>query len=269
MPRKITVEKIDKEDKFFVQSLHRAFQIIEKISESKGKGLSATEISKGIGLHVSTVYRLLQNLVAWNYATENSNGNYTLGIKFLELGYQVQNSIEIRNVARKHLEELNELTKETIYLAIFDDKENEILYIEKMPSQRRIALVAGIGSRNYVHSTANGKCLLSGFSNERILQILKKKGMPAVAKNTITDPAKYLQEIEKVRELKYAVDDLENEDSVRCVSSPIYDYRKSVVAAVSISGVTNDIDDALMHGKYRELVINTAQAISKELGYHE
>ena len=164
-----------KEDKFYVQSVNRALEIIEKISEANGHGISVTEISRSIGLPVSTVYRLIQNLQAWNYVHENSEGNYTLGLKLLQLGSIVLRNVELRNIAQKYMEELNKQTKETIYMAILDDKAYELIYVEKIESLRNVTLVAGVGTRNYVHSTANGKCILSGFSDEKIREILKEK----------------------------------------------------------------------------------------------
>jgi DNA-binding IclR family transcriptional regulator len=257
----------DKGHEFYVQSLNRTFQIIDRIGEAGGKGISATEISQGINLHVSTVYRLLQNLLAWNYVAENPRGNFTLGMKILQLGFLVQKNIEVRSIARKYMEELNKDTKETIYLAILDEQQQDILYIEKIPSRRNVALVSGIGSRNYLHSTANGKCLVSGFSDEKIRAILKEKGMPALTEHTITDIEVFLEEMHKVRELNYAVDDLENEDNVRCIASPIVDYRNYVVAAMSISGVATDIDNETLYFQYKELVVGAARQISAELGY--
>ena len=67
--------------------------------------------------------------------------------------------------------------------------------------------------------------------------------------------------------MNYAVDDLENEDNVRCIASPIVDYRNYVVAAMSISGVATDIDNETLYFQYKELVVGAARQISAELGY--
>jgi DNA-binding IclR family transcriptional regulator len=255
------------EDKFYVQSVNRTLEIIQKISEANTHGLSITEISKAIDLPVSTVYRLIQNLLAWNYVYEKEDGHYTLGLRLLELGSIVQQNVQVRNIAKKYMEELNRITKETIYMAVLDDKANNLIYVEKLDSKRNVNLVAGVGTRNYIHSTANGKCVVSAFSDEKIIQILSKTGMPKLTEHTITDINKFLEEVHKVREQGYAVDDLENESSVRCVAAPIYDYRNSVVASISISGVSTYIDHEKMFGEYKDLVIEAAENISKELGY--
>ncbi|MFZ5945343.1 MAG: IclR family transcriptional regulator [Bacillota bacterium] len=261
--------KKNNDDKFFVQSVNRTFEILDCISKGKGAGKSLTEISKAIQLPVSTAYRLIQNLVAWNYVTESTDGNYSLGLKLLELGSLVQKNIEIRNLARPFMEQLNETTKETIYLAKFDEKDSTLIYIEKMESLRNVTLTAGVGTRNYVHSTANGKCLLSGFDDEKIRVILKRKGMPPLTGHTLVDIDAFLSDVQKVRQQGYAVDDEENEVSVRCVAAPIFDYTRRVAASISISGVSTNITPEQLRHEYRDLVIKTAQEISYELGFRD
>jgi len=250
----------------YVQSVDRTFNILERISKADSRGASITEISKAVNLPLSTVYRLVQNMARWNIVAENENGNYILGRWLLELGAKVQQDLEIRNIAVRHMEELNQKTQETIYLAILDQKQRAIVYIEKMNSKRNITLSCGVGSKNYIHSTANGKCLASGLSNKNIEELLRDN-MPKLTPRTITSIEDFLREIERVREQGYAIDDRENEEIVRCIAAPIHDYRKIVVASISISGIITDIDDQTMLNEYKSLVMDAAKKISYDLGY--
>jgi len=255
-------------NKFYVQSIHRAFVIIDAISKANNRGLSLSEIADKIDLPVSTVYRIVQNLAAWQYLAEKDDGNYVLGLTFLTMGNIVKDNLTLRNYARKYMEELNQETKETIYLAILDHKNNDIIYIDKVESQRNIKLAAGVGSHNYIHSTANGKALVSRLSNDKIREMLCAKGMPALTDRTITDMAAFLAEIDRVRQAGFALDDFENELGVRCVAAPICDYTGKVVAAMSISGVEMTMDLAVINGVYADLVKKYALKISGRMGYN-
>ncbi|QNB46527.1 helix-turn-helix domain-containing protein [Thermanaerosceptrum fracticalcis] len=260
------IKKQDTEGKFYVQSINRALTIVDELSKAS-HGLSLSEIAEKIDLPVSTVYRIVQNLVAWDYIRERDDGNYVLGFTLLALGNKVQDNLEIRNIAQKYMEQLNRETKETIYLAVLDKKNGEIIYVDKMESLRNIKLAASVGTRNYIHSTANGKCLVSRLSDEKIKELLSIKGMTALTEKTITSLPKFLEEIRKVRQNGYAVDDLENEPGVRCVAAPIIDYNKNVVAALSISGVESNISMESIEQVYSKLVKEAALKISQQLGY--
>ena len=53
--------------------------------------------------------------------------------------------------------------------------------------------------------------------------------------NTITSPAEYLAELERVRQRGYAVDNSEHEDFIHCVAAPIRGADGEVIAAASMS----------------------------------
>ena len=97
--------------------------------------------------------------------------------------------------------------------------------------------------------------------------MLEEKGMPALTATTITSVDRFLAEIESVNQSGYALDDLENENGVRCVAAPIIDYTGNVVAAISISGSESNMDLDLLNGEYKKLVIDAALKISQQMGY--
>jgi len=91
--------------------------------------------------------------------------------------------------------------------------------------------------------------------------------MPPLTDKTITTVDAFLQEIAKVREEGYALDDLENEENVRCVAAPIYDYRKKIVASISISGVSTNMSLGHLQTTYKDLIKAAARDISLKLGF--
>jgi DNA-binding IclR family transcriptional regulator len=91
--------------------------------------------------------------------------------------------------------------------------------------------------------------------------------MPSHTESTITDAETYLNEVRKVREHGYAIDNLENEPGVRCVAAPIYDYRKKIIASISLSGISSAITLDTIENNYKHLVMETTEKISRELGF--
>ena len=74
-----------------------------------------------------------------------------------------------------------------------------------------------------------------------------------------------IKEVEKVRRRGWALDDEEIIEGIRCISAPIYDYRNTVIAAVSTSyeiAVNKDADIE----KISQWVMSAASEISKRMG---
>ncbi|MFZ5945330.1 MAG: IclR family transcriptional regulator [Bacillota bacterium] len=247
-----------------IQSLDRAFTLIDIIANAN-EPLSLKTITNMANLPKPTVYRMLSSLETWGYLEQDQNNYYKLGTKFLLLGSKVHESLEIQKIARPFLQELNNETNETVFLGVLD--KGRSLYLDKLDSTHTVRLVSRIGSRNYLHSTGLGKCLLLGLSKQQITEITEQHGMPAMTENTITNLEDLLKYIEKYKEEGYAIDNLENEEGVRCVAAPVRDYQGQVIAAVSISGPAQRITDDAISTKLLPALIKTTTKISRRLGY--
>lgn len=247
-----------------VQSLDRAFLLIDIIANSN-ENLSLKKITELADLPKPTTYRILSSLEAWGYVELDERKGYKLGVKFLQLGAQVQEDLDIRKVARPYLKKLNDLTKETVFLSII--YKGRGLYIDKLDGQHSVRLVAQVGSLNYLHSSGLGKCLLAGLSPEEQKKRIMTLEMPKITQNTITDPDVLIDQLKIIKEKGYAIDDMEGEEGVRCVAAPIKNHQGKVVAAISISGPAPRITHAVIEADLKDAVIETANEISRALGY--
>ena len=87
--------------------------------------------------------------------------------------------------------------------------------------------------------------------------------------NTIIDKEVLLQQLRIGREKGFALDNIENEEGVRCIAAPVKDHNGKVVAAVSISGPLQRITDEAIEIKLKRALLQTVAKISKTLGYKE
>nr|WP_243870550.1 IclR family transcriptional regulator C-terminal domain-containing protein [Enterocloster clostridioformis] len=69
-----------------------------------------------------------------------------------------------------------------------------------------------------------------------------------------------------LRSQDYAVDDEEIALGVRCIATPIYDYRGVVNYILGISGTTNNIKPFSMD-RYLSALLSASSQISSALGY--
>lgn len=248
-----------------VQSIDRTIQILEELALHRD-GCGVTNLANFIGLHKSTVHRLLNTLMSRGYVSKNSeNDKYSLGMRILYLSSAILDRMDIRTVAKPFLERLCHDTDEVVHLSTLDGR--EAVYIDKVESPNKsIRMYSQIGKRVPLHCTGVGKILLAWLSDKEIEYLLGLNAMEAYTKNTITNIEGMKKHLAEIRNKGYAFDEIEHEEDIRCVAAPIFDMSGKVVASVSISGPVMHVTLDRMP-KLTEEVLNTAKGISYQLGY--
>lgn len=247
-----------------VQALERALTILETLAQEK-EGLGLNEVARRVGLHKSTVYRLLQTLKEYGYVEQDaSHGKYNLGLKILELSGRILDRMDVRTVAHPFLKELAAKSNEVAHLVILDG--DEAVYIDKVEGNRTIRMYSQIGRRVPLHSTAVGKAILAYLPWPEVQGLLARRGLTRFTDRTVTEWPVLAEQLEQIRQKGYAVDDGENEEGIRCVGAPIFDYENRVVAALSISGPEVHVTEERIP-ELGELVRWAGQEISRRLGF--
>ena len=256
----------EKKPYYMVQTLERALLLLNEFI-IENKSMSITYLAKKLGLHKSIVHRLVATLCHYNYLEKTSEGDmYRIGKKSFQLGAVYMNTTSLVRDSREYLSKLVNETGMDVHLAVLDH--GTVLYVLNLEPVRSDRRYTYFGTRNMVNFTALGKCLTAWMSEEEVLDILEQEGMPSRSPYTITDPQKFLEELQRVRELKYAVDDEESGLGRRCLGAPVFDFSGEVVAAVSISGTVKSIPNSRKQ-ELIEKVKTCGRLISARLGYIE
>jgi DNA-binding IclR family transcriptional regulator len=247
-----------------IQSVKRAIAILKSFSQERPER-GVNELSRELGLHKSTVSRLMQTLEQGGLLTRNpETERYHLGVDLIGLAAQVVSHRDVREVARPVLQRLSEETQETVNLSVLDGA--EVVNLEQfVPPQRRIKSVGRVGRRMCCHCTAAGKALLADLPSSELEEILKA-GMEPFTPHTITDPEDLRRDLRATRERGYALAQEELEEGLNVVSVPIYDHTGQVVAAASVAGPTFRLVPEVFP-KLAGLLNEAAGQISRQLGY--
>ncbi|MEX1377474.1 MAG: IclR family transcriptional regulator [Eubacteriales bacterium] len=246
-----------------LQTVERALMVLEIISTQPR---SQKELEDITGFNRSNVRRLVFTLLKNGYIEKSASTNkYKLGLKLVELSSLRLNQVELKTEAVPMLRELSMQTNQVCHMGIYSH--GEVVYIEKIQPINSISMFSSIGKRLPVYNSSMGKVLLSQFSDEEVISILKSIEIKKITKNTHTKIDDILKEVQQARKDGYAVDNEENEEHIFCVGAPIYDYRNKIVAAISTSSDSRgsiDKGSAIV-----SKVKNTAYEISKCLGYNK
>ena len=247
-----------------VQSVERTLDILESLVEF-GSEVGLVEISQAVTLPLATVHRLLGTLIRRGYVKQNrQNRKYSLGFRALQMGNDMRQRFSLRLEARPFLHRLMERTGESANLAVLDD--GEVVYIDQAQSSKILRMFTQLGNRLPAHSTGSGKVMLAFGAPEVADGVLRRYGMPRRTPNTITDPLRFREELARVRDVGYAVDDEEHEEGVRCLAVPVRDGSGQVVASLSVSGPATRLNDQQVQAFTAE-VVDCGRQLSARLGY--
>jgi IclR family transcriptional regulator, acetate operon repressor len=236
-----------------VQSLERAFELLELLADSGGaQGLS--QLSSSSGLPPATIHRLMSTLVTLGYVRRGGSRQYILGPRLIRLGET--GSQMLGSWAKPHLAELVALYGETANLAMLEG--DAAVFIAQVPGRHSMRMFTEPGRHVDAHCTAVGKAMLAQLPEAKVREILGHTGMPAKTPNTITDPELLLAHLGVIRQQDYAVDDGEQEVGVRCIAVTI--PRSPTLAAISITG-----PQARMHEAAVRAIVPTLQRVAADL----
>ncbi|WP_123042991.1 IclR family transcriptional regulator [Cohnella candidum] len=243
-----------------MNTVDRALRLIELIVH---KPMMVGEIAEALDVHKSSASRLVQTLEA-HKLLKNQNGFISPGYGILQWAYKIQESIDLRDIARPYIQNIAKITKGTIHLAVLD--EHEVVYIDKIDSIYPVRMYSSIGKRSPVYCTGVGKAILAYLPDKQVREVLEKLEYKRFTKRTITSDEELLKELEKIRQQNLSIDNAEHEDEVRCIAAPIFNFERKVVAgmSVSITSSRSSLSELLSH---KSLLLESAQAISTELGY--
>ena len=246
-----------------VQSVERVIVLLAALGRAD-RPLTITQLGEASSLPRPTVYRLIQTLTDQGM-TAHVEGGYVIGPRILWLAGQRLEQIELRTVGRAVLLDLRDRTGETVHLAVLE--QGQVVYIDKTEASGPLRMASAIGKIMPAHCTALGKAMLAHLPADDVARVLDTWGLPARTAHTITQRPKLLTELATVRARGYALDNVENEEGVRCVGAPIFDHRGHVAGAVSVSGPTRSVTLERVRRRLGPQVAAAAAEISQALGW--
>ena len=223
-----------------VQSIGRAFELLEVLAENAPMSLSA--LAREADLPLSTVHRLAGHLVALGYVRVDRGKQYALGPRLIHLGER--SSRMLSRWAIPHLTRLVDDLGETANLAMLDG--DTIVYVAQVPSRHSMRMFTEVGRRVLPHATAVGKALLAQLPDTELAAVVGRTGLPACTPHTVVTLAALRAELERVSADGFAVDEEEQEIGVRCVAVALAEA--PLPLGFSVSGPVSRMTSELMDG---------------------
>jgi DNA-binding IclR family transcriptional regulator len=243
-----------------IGAAERAIAVLDTLAD-EGE-LGTNEIARRTGMTPSTVSRQLGTLAASGLVERvAATGRYRLGIRIVYLANALLARLDVRTVARPHLEELVRATGETATLSV--PGEEDAITIDFVSGAHQIQPVSRLGRPSVAHATSAGKVMLA-FSG----RTLPAGPLRAYTPKTISDTRKLAREIAEVRERGHAQAIEEREPGLSAIAAPIRSSRGELEAIVALQGPSSRFDAAAIEAAL-PLLVEHSGAISHELGWRQ
>jgi IclR family transcriptional regulator, KDG regulon repressor len=243
------------QDKITVRAVERALDILLCFVGSDQE-LGLSEIAKRVGLHKSTVHRLIASLESRGFIRKHpQTEKYRLGWSILELVSHVYQSNDLSSIVLPEMTNLRDRINETISLYIRSGTER--IRIQAVESNQPIRRVANIGHRFPLYIGASGKVLLA-YSDESILNAVLEEAQPKVSREELE------RQLEEIRKRGYAVSIEEREAGAAAVAAPVFDRSGQIIAALSVSGPVDRFTTESVQ-RFAKAVTESAAQLSKML----
>lgn len=236
------------------QSVSRALQILVRLGDGDR---SLDELASEVGVHKTTVLRLLRTLEADRFVRHDDRHRYSLGSRLFALADASLEQRTVRDVAAPHLRELSRRTGgHAVHLAAFDG--NTVVYIDKVESTSSVRMYSRVGLPAAIHCTAVGKVLTAALPHRRQQEVIADLDFHRYTDRTITDPVAFAEELRAVAEQGWAHDHEEHEALINCIGAPVRDAEGRVVAAVSVTVPKVLLDYGQVRALLPELLAGTS-----------
>ncbi len=262
----MSVSQTNIKEELSTQPIPRLFKVMECMAALRVP-TRLIDIAKKLNMSQSTVYRYVRTLCLMDYAyCDEQSGCYALTWKVCNISNNVKTNLGLRSIVSPYLNRLANALDVSACLVTMDGIRTSYLdYVDNPES--RISSPIRIGHNAPIHTSGSGKVLLGAMNKIEVSKIIDSVGLVAMTPKTITDKERFFEEIEKVKENGYAIDDEECEAGHRCVSVPLFDYTGTVAAAISIFDIVENMSFERIKSQILPLMLRASSSISYRLGY--
>lgn len=229
-------------------SLDRLVRILGSF-DTDAQSMTVAVLAARAGLPLATAYRLVDQLVGYDFLRKDARGDLRLGLGLWELASRSSAALDLREAAMPFMEDIQAVVGQHTQLGVLRD--DEVLFIERLSGRDSVVNQARIAGRLPVHKSSSGVVLLA-FSppqvQEGYFRRHPKAGLPGNS-----GPGGFRRMLAEVRTQGHAaLDGLMDEDTTG-IAVPVLGHGHLAIAALGVvvgrgSGSVHAILPALMTG---------------------
>jgi IclR family transcriptional regulator, acetate operon repressor len=241
-------------------SLEKGLALLQQLSAAESPML-VSELATAAGLNRATAYRLCEVLErnGWLLGVESgSRRQFHLGSTALGFAVLVASRFGIEERIQPLMDSLADRVGETVHAGFLDG--SVIVHVANALPSSGAYMALPLGARVDAHITALGKALLATLSRDDLLARYPVDDLAGRTASSIRSRAQLLEELDRVRAARYAIDDEESGVGVRCIAAPVFVNAGHALAAISVTTMPVRLEGERLDAVAREVQATAASA---------
>jgi IclR family pca regulon transcriptional regulator len=219
-------------------SVLKAFRILDLFAAGRSE-MTAGEVAKDLKINLITAHRFLHSLEQAGALRASARGVFRLSYMFADLGERVMRDGGPAPTLQPILDNLARVTGEACMATRFET-DMAVCIAKAMPG-RSLYVDIRIGSKLDAFCTAHGKLWLAFMVDEKREAYLATARLSPLTATTITGKSALKQELDRIREDGFALNDGERESDIYAIAVPITNRTGRMVCAISTFGTASSI----------------------------
>lgn len=244
-----------------VPAVDQAARILIFLTRSQSPKVNLTDICKGVGIHKSKGYSILNTFQKYGFVQKDPTGKtYSLGLGLISLSRRVLDNLNYGSVADPILETLAARTHSTALFGIIND--GNVFVVARQEADQHISVTIRRGYRFSLTHGAHGKAIVAFLPEQEREKILKQKKLLFHGDASRLDRNRLERELSRCRETGFAFDLGELNAGINVIASPVFDSQERLIGSMFIMGTFSEASLK----EYGFIVTESARQFSATLG---
>ena len=237
----------------------RAFSLLAAF-DAAHRRLTLRELSRRSGIPVSSTLRLAW-LMAWGALERDDEGQYSIGLRLLEVASLAPRGHGLRQVALPFMSDLAAVTQQHVQLAVREGL--EVTLVERFSSHSSVPVRYRVGGKIPLHCTGMGLALLAFAPVDVQEDVLSRPlSLPGEPEQNLIPPAVLRRTLAEVRRERLAIYRRLEAEPMVAVAAPILGEHEVAIAAIGVV-----LPERVAQPRRLGYAVRTAaQSISRQLG---
>lgn len=210
-------------------SLDRVVRIL-RCFDAEASSLSVGSLAGRTGIPLASTYRLVAQLMEYDFLRKDAAGGLRLGLGLWELASRSSPALDLREAAMPFMKDIQAVVGQHTQLGLL--QEEDVLFIERLSGRDSVVNQARVAGRLPVHKTSSGMVLLAFAAPQVQAAYLQAHPHPDLPNGA--GPGDFRQALARVRSQGYAsFDGLMDEDTTG-VAVPVLGRGNIALAALGV-----------------------------------